>query len=100
DFLAAVSSVSSNDVWAVGYQTDSHGKFGTLTAHFDGRAWSIVPSPDPGSIGNQLYGVAARAANDVWAVGGRVDSRSPDRALILHWTGHTWSEVAAPDDGS
>ena len=41
----------------------------TLTEHWNGTAWSVVASPNLGTSDNVLYGVAAVAANDVWAVG-------------------------------
>jgi hypothetical protein len=31
--------------------------------------WSVVPSPNVGQGGNDLFGVAAVSASDVWAVG-------------------------------
>ena len=34
----------------------------------EAAAWSVVPSPSPGSQ-NELNGVATISANDVWAVG-------------------------------
>jgi hypothetical protein len=100
DELSAISAISSSDVWAVGFQRDSSGQFHTLTEHYSGGAWSVVPSPNPGSFGNQLFGVAAVSANDVWAVGGQVGSKAPDGALILHWNGTAWSDVTAPTDGA
>jgi hypothetical protein len=33
-------------------------------------SWNVVPSPNTGSPNNYLFGVAAIASNDVWAVGG------------------------------
>src|SRR5689334_14558799 len=60
--LWSVAAVSANDVWAVG-QSSNH----TLTEHWDGTRWSVVPSPS-GSY-DFLEGVAALASNDVWAVG-------------------------------
>jgi hypothetical protein len=41
----------------------------TLIEHWNGSAWTIVPSPNVGSGNNSLAAVAARSANDVWAVG-------------------------------
>ena len=43
---------------------------GTLTEHWNGTAWSVVASPNAGTI-NSLQSVAAVSANDVWAVGYR-----------------------------
>src|SRR5579871_2540105 len=93
--LQGVSGSSTSDVWAVGkYYTQSGGPF-TLTEHWNGSSWSIVPSPNPASGGNQLYGVADVSPTDAWAVG--QDSTSGVMAsLILHWNGSDWSQVKAP----
>ena len=100
DLLFGASAVSSNDVWAVGEQQSADGTFGTLVEHFDGSTWRVVPSPDPGATGNHLYGVVALAHDNVWAVGQRNDQAGPDRELILHWNGQSWSEIAAARHGS
>jgi hypothetical protein len=88
--LWGVAAVSSNNVWAVGegwnYEPYRPGR--TLTLHWNGSAWSIVPSPNaPDVVWSSLKAVAAASANDVWAVGG---------TLILHWDGARWSVVANP----
>ena len=61
--------------------------------HWDGSTWSIVAgTPNVGSGANFLYGVDARAANDVWAVG---NDDLADPTLIEHWNGSAWSTVPA-----
>lgn len=93
--LEAVSAVSANDVWAVGY-TDGGG--GTLTMHWDGVEWSVVPSPSPPDAhGVGLRGVAAIAGNDVWAVGGYSSAPGVGGTVIEHWDGVQWSIVSSPD---
>lgn len=67
DALYSAAAVSPSDVWAVGDQQLRNGTFATLIEHWDGKRWSVVPSPDPGSSGNQLYGVAAAGPADIWA---------------------------------
>src|SRR5437016_5939752 len=70
----------------------------TLAYHWDGTAWTRSPTPNPAgpAQGNQLDAAAARATNDVWAVGG--DSY-PEVSLVLHWNGSTWRQVSVPDIG-
>ena len=46
--LHAVASVSATDVWAVGTSDNTLGNSQTLILHWDGTAWSIVPSPTTG----------------------------------------------------
>jgi hypothetical protein len=44
--LNAVTAISSTDVWAVGYSQNSMGDNDlTLTEHWNGKKWSVVPSP-------------------------------------------------------
>src|SRR5436190_1430567 len=74
--LEAISVVSSNDIWAVGYSTDSNFNNHSLTIHWNGATWSIVPTP--GVNDDILFGVDAVASNDVWAVG-----RSQEEARTL-----------------
>jgi hypothetical protein len=95
DILYSATAVNDHDVWAVGVRQSEDGVFGTLIEHFDGTAWRVVESPNPGSSGNQLYGVAADSAHDVYAVGQR-DGQSSDTPLVLHWDGKEWSTVATP----
>jgi len=49
-----------------------------------------------------LEGIAARASNDIWAVGWTYDHNNNDvfRPLTVHWDGVCWSEVWCPTLGS
>lgn len=87
DLLRSVSAVSATDVWAVGYSERT--PQGTLTEHWDGTSWNIVPSPNAGI--SFLYGVAAISDSDVWAVGA-----GDPGAIIEHWNGTSWSIVSNP----
>jgi hypothetical protein len=97
NYLYGVTAVAANDIWAVGHYGFGT-TFQTITAHWDGSAWTIVPSPNPGG-NNFLFGVTAASANDVYAVG-RYDNGSVDRTLIEHWNGSAWSVVPSPNIGS
>jgi hypothetical protein len=56
-----------------------------LIERWNGSQWDTVTSPNqPGS--NNLRGVAAVAADDVWAVGYYIPPGSPGRTLIMHYT--------------
>jgi len=97
--LDSVVVLTPCDAWAVGYDTGSSGLNQTLTEHWDGSAWTVVPSPDVAGLGNVLNGVRAVSAADVWAVGA---SAAPgvEQTLILHWDGHTWQQVTSPNPGT
>ncbi len=99
-FIKAVSAVSTNDVWDVGFTADKNGNnHKTLTEHWDGTQWSIIPSPNPGNQDNFLEGMVAVSTSNVWAVGLGISS-SGGFALILHWNGTQWSVVPSPNPGS
>jgi hypothetical protein len=95
--LWAVASVNSADAWAVGYQQDAGGPRRTLIERWTGTRWKVVPSPSVGTDDNLLYGVAAVAPDDVWAVG--VSSVPWFQTLTLHWNGSKWKVVKSPNVG-
>ena len=103
--LNAVGAISTSDAWAVGYKHDNNlNDSRTLTLHWDGGSWSVIPSPNPGSTpdcrtgntGNVLNSVAAISSSDVWAVGFSFNCHSLLRPLIMHWNGTRWANVAGP----
>ena len=94
--LEAVYALSSNDVWTVGESNASGIASGddTLIEFYNGSAWSVVPSPNPGNDGDFLTAVTALSTNDVWAIGWYDNPLSDSLApLILHWNGSVWSLV-------
>ncbi|HET9494307.1 MAG TPA: hypothetical protein VFR15_08760 [Chloroflexia bacterium] len=87
--LTSVAVVSANDVWAVGYTYETSGSQAhTLTMHWDGSAWTVVPSPPF----NQLYSISAVSSNDVWAVGS-----TGVYPIAIHWNGTSWTTAAIPE---
>ena len=82
--LSGVGASSASNVWAVGFGGDNQ----SIALHFNGRSWSRVPSPSPGST--YLYGVIATSASNAWAVGSDIGSCACAKALILHWNGKAW----------
>ena len=96
NLLSAVTAISASDVWAVGdftTSTSSGTLFQTLTEHWDGTAWSIIPSPSPSGTGSgsELRGAAAVSSSDVWAVGD-----SNNGTLTEQWNGTSWAVVPSP----
>ena len=96
DLMFGASALSRSDVWVVGDQESGNGIFETLAEHWNGHAWSVVRTPNPGSAGNHLYAVDAVSADDVWAVGQQLGAQAPDQGLVEHWNGHRWSVVSLP----
>jgi hypothetical protein len=98
--LLAVTAISENDVWAVGWSQEPNGPpyvKRSFIQHYDGSSWKIVPSPNPPNDTNTvLNSVSGTSAFDVWAVGTTHDGTFPSRTLILHWDGVRWSIVPSP----
>ena len=92
--LYSVSATSPTDVWAVGWTGGDATTDGqqTLIEHWNGTAWTRVPSPNPADAGNFLHGVAATSPADAWAVG-QANYTGHEDPLILHWNGTTWQQV-------
>ena len=102
NYLDSVSAVSPSNIWAVGQYSTQPGSYGankTLILHWNGRTWSRVASPSPGSFADDLSSVQRVSATNVWAVGLYAGSDIRDRSLILHWNGKAWSQVASPNPG-
>jgi hypothetical protein len=101
DQFLGVAAVSVSDVWVVGADDASTppGQLAplhtTLIEHWNGTAWSIVPSPNSAS-GGYLAGVSALSSTNVWAVGS-TDDASIGQTLIEHWDGASWSLVPSPN---
>jgi hypothetical protein len=95
--FSAVTAISGSDAWAVG--EDGNGLVHhTLIAHWDGRRWRRVASPNVGTRSNFLFGVAAVSRSGVWAVG-YYFTGSQEQTLIERWNGKSWAVVKSADVG-
>jgi hypothetical protein len=107
--LDDVLALSATNVWAVGYAKDELPavfKGNTklppsrptparvLVEHWDGKSWSMVDAPSPGTNWNQLASVAGGGPKDIWAVGWQQDD-GPQRALVERWDGRAWSVMTS-----
>ncbi len=90
--LTGVAAVSSNDVWAVGDYRNVAGAFRGVVYHWDGSAWSHVPSPIEALPDSGLQDVVATGPHDVWAIG----TASGVGVILMHWDGSGWSLAPAP----
>ena len=99
--LAGVAVISSTDVWAVGFYTDTNGVGNTLIEHYNGSAWSIVSGPNPGTGGSYLEAVTAISATDIWAVGFyRQTTGSAPQTLTIHYNGTSWTQATSASPGA
>jgi len=103
----AVQALAPDDVWAVGFSTPvappTQAPTLTLIEHFDGKKWSVVPSPNvgPHSVyqSNRLFGLTANTPTDIWAFGSvfAADGSGNQLTLLLHWDGLNWKVAPSPN---
>jgi hypothetical protein len=105
-FLSGVASASGSDAWTVGeyYPTSASPNLLTLTLHWVGSSWRVVPSPNPRkTTGSLLNAVSQVSAKDAWAVGydypdkNIVPGVASVASLVLRWDGRSWRIVPSPD---
>src|SRR5260221_7651027 len=79
------AAASPRNVWAADV-TGGHQviKPKALILHWNGKAWTRVPSPSPAG-GALLLGVTATSARNAWAVGGNSGFGGKEKALVLRW---------------
>jgi hypothetical protein len=83
--LFGIWGLAPNDIWAVGGTDESPDTSGTIW-HYDGEMWSRQDLTGVREDGvPRLFKVWGRAANDVYAVGGR--------GVVLHYDGASWATV-------
>lgn len=95
--LNGLSVRTASDIWAVGHSPGL--EYASRTLHYDGTAWTLVPSPNLDD-GVRLQDVVAIAPDDAWAVGfARNPSSLDDRNVAMHWDGTAWTIVPTPQPG-
>ena len=105
--LSSVTAIAPDDAWAVGYASAQppgelpNGATQTraVAVHWNGVAWSRVPTPNPAAI-TTLRSVAGLGTDQVWAVGTQQSRlRSAVRTLIERWDGSSWQVEPSPNVG-
>jgi hypothetical protein len=92
--LHGVSAVSADDIWAVGETVTARGISTALIEHWNGVAWTLVPTaaiPGPAT----LLAVSASSPTNAWAVGS-IAASNRATGLIEHWDGKAWTIVPSP----
>jgi hypothetical protein len=100
----AIAGSSPTDIWAVGdYLPDAKGSNADATLsfaeHYDGKAWTVVRTPNAGPNYDSFEGVTA-VGGEAWAVGEHLNSAYQDRALVEVWSGGKWQIANVPQPGS
>lgn len=100
---SALGGVAPDDLWAVGSRaTGDGGAAGAsrpAAAHWDGRKWREVPTPEhrfpepvPAAPRASLHAVMALARNDIRAYGTRAPGGGlAEEAVRLRWDGTRWN---------
>lgn len=96
--IGGVAAVSDADIWAVGFQYDDQGVDLTLTVHWDGSSWSVVPSPNAVDR-SRLLAVTALSDGTVWAVGFHWDFVT-SQTFAMGWDGTEWIIDPTPNIGT
>ena len=101
--LSGVACPTAVDCWAVGIMDGATPKARLLIEHWNGRTWSVEPSPEPVPGGpNYLAAVSCSSVNSCWAVGSRAASIKTDRTgagLMMHWNGASWTITSTTATG-
>lgn len=110
--LDGVVALAADDAWAVGStilaqignpQQEVANPIETLVEHWDGKRWTIVPSPNIDPVGiaqaDRLHSIAALSPSDIWAAGQFTlpDGSNDQLTLAEHWDGTRWSLQPVPD---
>jgi len=94
--LTAISSISADDAWSVGYWRNEPAGRGPLVLHWNGSVWSLRNLPETQQLGNypETVGVDAAPNHDVWVVG-NVTTTYPTNnlPLVLRWRNGAWDHV-------
>ena len=104
--LDGVAAAGPASAWAVGFarhaQANCCAPFRALIEHWNGTAWTLVPSPTitANNAQDTLRGVVALSGTDVWATGSTLQSFTTNTTLALHWNGTSWQIVPSADRGS
>jgi alpha-tubulin suppressor-like RCC1 family protein len=71
--LRGITARSATDIWAAGETLEDDGSLLSLTEHFNGTSWSLVPSLDPGDlpplVDSTFSAVASAPPRTLFAVG-------------------------------
>jgi hypothetical protein len=100
--LQDVVAISPSDVWAVGAESapdpNNPGSYidRTLTEHWDGSSWTVVPSPNHSDSSFDYFSaVSASSPTNVWALG-QWTTDSAYGNSIQRWDGDAWQIVEHP----
>jgi hypothetical protein len=96
--LDGVSCPSATACTAAGYDYNSAGVAVTLAESWNGTAWAIQTTPNPGGTdGSGLAGVSCTLASACTAVGFYYNSAGAALTLAERWNGTAWAVQTTPN---
>lgn len=98
NMLRDIGGTLSADVWTIGsYETNAPAIMKNLVMHWNGSSWTTYTGTDLSTTWNDLWGVTAITANNVWAVGS-YNAFANTRAQLMHWNGSSWTHTMLPEN--
>lgn len=85
-----------DDVWITGYDRPSRGTYLSYTQHWDGSAWTTVPTPFDGQDLTFFLDIDGSGPDDIWVAGHWNYSED----ILLHWDGDAWTQAQGPASGA
>jgi hypothetical protein len=96
--LTGVSCTAMHACTAVGYYDDGSGKQVTLAERWNGKTWTIQPTPNPtGAMSSDLRAVSCTAASACTAVGASTSGAGKEVMLAERWNGKNWTIQHTPN---
>src|SRR5262249_19996181 len=97
--LFAVSCTSGTSCTAVGRHepVPPDGSQLTLAEHWNGRTWTVQPTPNPANPEANLAAVACSSPTNCTAVGNNLPAVAVFQTLAEHWNGTTWAIQPTPN---
>jgi hypothetical protein len=101
NFLTGVTAAGPSNVWASGYEANANQQNFDIPymLHWNGTAWTLTKTPNTGSEGSLLAGVAALSPTDIWAAGQTSTQDGSTLTLTEHFNGHFWAIAPSLDPG-
>ena len=101
NMLNAVAEITPTNVWAAGFQFNCHGLLTTMMLQGNCKSWHVVATPALRTNDNSAFnGLAALAADNVFAVGYQPAANGAVLTLIEQFNGSAWSVVPSPNGNS
>ena len=103
--LTSVSCPSRSDCVAAGYAIPHLGSDSLLVERWNGKAWSVQPTPNPAAVPGgvyveaRLWGISCVASAACTAVGDYDAGTGVSRTLVERWNGVEWTIESSPNPG-